>query len=162
VVLRCTARLLEVLGKRDVTLVDDAAGDNDWYANLVWIDRRKCLLLTHFGTLFPVLAADVRARDLRPPGPFVVERIRAALAEERLPADVLGTLDRDGVRIARTASRQVLGFMNDTIQTSRWIIDRAGGLRHADLDDLNRFLRRTLHNRDGYHQPLELVAERLR
>lgn len=30
-----------------------------------------------------------------------------------------------------------------------------------DLQELHRFLRRTLHNRGGYHQPLELVAERL-
>ena len=36
------------------------------------------------------------------------------------------------------------------------------GLEHADLDELNRFLRCTLHNRGGYHQPLELVAGRLR
>ncbi len=81
--------MLEVLGKRDVTVVDDAASDEDWYANIVWIDRRKYLLLTHAATLFPVLAADVRARDLRPPGPFVVERIQAALVDEDLPVDVL-------------------------------------------------------------------------
>ncbi len=46
-VLRCTVRLLDLLGKRDVTLVDDVPSDEDWYANLLWIDRRKCLLLTH-------------------------------------------------------------------------------------------------------------------
>ena len=154
--------MFEVLGKRDVTLVDAPDGDEEWYANIVWIDRRKCLLLTHAATLFPVLVADVRARDLRPPGPFVVHRIRAALADEGLPRDAHGVLDPDAVRVARTASRQVLGFMNDSAQTSRWIIDEAGGLEHADVQDLNRFLRRTLHDRGGYHQPLELVAERLR
>jgi hypothetical protein len=50
--------------------------------------------------------------------------------------------------------------MNDMALTSRLLVDRAGGLEHADLDDLNRLLRRTLHNRDGYHQPLDLVAGR--
>ena len=154
--------MLEVLGKRDVTLVDSPDGGEDWYANIVWIDRRKCLLLTHAATLFPVFVADVRAGDLRPPGLFVVDRIRAALVDEDLPVDAFGVLDPDAVRVARTASRQVLGFMNDSAQTSRWIIDEAGGLEHADLQDLNRFLRRTLHNRGGYHQPLELVAERLK
>jgi hypothetical protein len=154
--------MLEVLGKHEVTLVDDPASDEDWYANIVWIDRRKCLLLTHAATLFPVLAADVRARDLRPPGPFVVDRIRAALGDEDLPVDALGDLDPDAVSVGRTASRQVLGFMNDSAQTSRWIIEDAGGLEQADLRELNRFLRRTLHNRGGYHQPLELVAELLR
>jgi hypothetical protein len=107
VVLRCTARLLEVLGKRGVTVVDDAASDEDWYANIVWIDRRKCLLVTHAATLFPVLAADVRARDLRPPGPFVVDRIQAALVEENLPIDALGALagGRGVARAPRPAAR---------------------------------------------------------
>src|SRR5207247_415481 len=39
--------------------------------NLLWLDRRKCLLLTHAGTLFPVFVADVRAADLRPPGSYI-------------------------------------------------------------------------------------------
>ncbi len=34
--------------------------DGDWYLNLLWFDRRKCLLLAHVGTLFPVFVADVR------------------------------------------------------------------------------------------------------
>ncbi len=162
VILRCTARLLDLLDMRDVTLVEDAASDEDWYANVLWIDRRKCLLLTHAGTLFPIFAADVRKPDLRPPGPLVVDLVHAALGQEQLPADALGALDPDALGLARTASRRILGFMNDTALTSRLIIDQAGGLQHVDLDGLNHSLRRTLHNRDGYHQPLELVAEHLR
>lgn len=160
-VLRCTSRLLDLLGRRDVTLVDDPPTDEDWYANLLWIDRRKCLLLTHAGTLFPVFAADVRKPDLRPPGPFVVARIRASLADERLPASVLGELDADDVRVAQTASRNILGFMNDSALACRYSVEEAGGLAHTDLDDLNHSLRRQLHNRGGYHQPLDLVFEHL-
>ena len=37
----------------------------DWYANLLWFDRRKCLLLTHAATLFSIFGAGVRAGDLR-------------------------------------------------------------------------------------------------
>ena len=50
--------------------------------------------------------------------------------------------------------------MNDT-QAGRWMIDQAGGLEHADLDERHRFLRRTLHHRGSYRQPLELVVRRL-
>jgi hypothetical protein len=31
----------------------------DWYANLLWFDRRKCPLLTHSATLFTIFEADV-------------------------------------------------------------------------------------------------------
>ncbi|MFN2615181.1 MAG: hypothetical protein ABR552_10255 [Actinomycetota bacterium] len=36
--------------------------ENVWYANLLWFDRRKCLLLTLAPTLFSVSVADVRDR----------------------------------------------------------------------------------------------------
>jgi hypothetical protein len=66
------------------------------------------------------------------------------------------------VRLARTASRSVLGFMNDSALACRYDAEASSGLEHTDLDDLNRFLRRQLHNRNGYHQPLELVEQRRR
>jgi hypothetical protein len=52
VVVRCTGKLLNLLGSRSVDLVDAPADDDEWYANLLWLDRRKCLLITHAGTLF--------------------------------------------------------------------------------------------------------------
>jgi hypothetical protein len=109
VIVRCTAKLLHLLDRRRVTLVEAEPNDDDWYANLLWLDRRKCLLLVHVGTLFPVFAADVRKRDFQPLGPFVVRLIETELAQERLPADALGRLDADGLRLAGTASRSVLG-----------------------------------------------------
>ena len=43
----------------------------DWYANLLWFDRRKCLLLTHSATLFTIFEADVSASGLRATREFV-------------------------------------------------------------------------------------------
>jgi hypothetical protein len=61
----------------------------------LWLDRRKCLLLTHAGTLFPVFVADVRAADLRALGSYIVGHIAAELASEGLRPDSLGQLDPD-------------------------------------------------------------------
>ncbi len=52
-------------GTRASTLIDAPENDEDWYANLIWIQRRKCLLLMHTATLFPLLAVNVSKRDLR-------------------------------------------------------------------------------------------------
>jgi hypothetical protein len=160
VLIRCTARLLDLLGRRGLSLVDAPPDDDDWYANLLWIERRKYLLLTHAGTLFPVFIADVRKRDVENLGVLVAEHAAAALADEHLPSPVLGPLD-PGARIARTASRSILGFMNDSALACRYAVESAGGLEHTDVDDLNRRLRRQLHNRDGYRQPLDLVLDRM-
>jgi hypothetical protein len=48
VVVRCTGRLLTLLGRHSVKLVDATPSSDDWYAyaNLLRLDRRKCLLIT--------------------------------------------------------------------------------------------------------------------
>jgi hypothetical protein len=45
VILRCTRKLLAVI-RLPVADPAPAPDAEDWYANLLWFDRRKCLLLT--------------------------------------------------------------------------------------------------------------------
>jgi hypothetical protein len=161
VVLRCTRRVLDLLGGRAVTLTEPPPADDDWYANLLWLDRQKCLLLTHAGTLFSVFLAGIRQADLRPLGPYLVKAIETEFRSESLPPDTFGRLDPDAVRLAKTASRSTLGFMNEMAVHLRYGVADAGGLSHCDISALNHHLRRTLHNRDGYVYPIELVAQRL-
>jgi len=161
--LRCTAKMLTLLSVRATALPDVPPSDDDWYLNLLWIERRKCLLLTHAGTLFPVFVADVRKADLRPLGPYVVSLVEEHLRSEVLAANALGRLDPDDVHLAKTASRSILGVMNDTARHARYRIEAMGGIDRSDTLFLNRFLRRTLHNRAGdYVTPLDLVTQRLR
>jgi hypothetical protein len=129
--------------------------------NLLWLGRRKCLLLTHAETLFSVFVADVRASDPRPLGRFVVGKIDAELAGEGLPGDCLGQLDPEAVQVARTASRSVLGFMNEMAFYLDYVVADAGGLGSCDVGELNRDLHRRLHSHGGYATPLELVTRRL-
>jgi hypothetical protein len=153
--------MLDLLGGRAVTLTELPPADDDWYANLLWLDRQKCLLLTHAGTLFSVFRAGVRKADLRPIGAYVVKAVEAELRSESLPRDTFAQLNPDTVRLAKTASRSTLGFMNEMAVHLRYGVADAGGLSHCDISALNRGLRRTLHNRGGYAYPIELVAQRL-
>ena len=161
-IVRCTGKLLNLLGNTSACLVEASADEDDWYANLLWLDRRKCLLITHAGTLFSLFVADVRITDLRPFEPRIAGLLTDALLEERLPIDALGSLDPDEVRLAKTASRHVLGVINRMALEIGWHTDQAGGLWNVDVNELNRHLRRSLHTKDGdYRVPLELVHERL-
>lgn len=153
--------MLDLLGGRAVVLTESRPTDDDWYANLLWVDGKKCLLLTHAGTLFSVFVAGVRKADLRPIGPYIVNAIEAELRSESLPADALGRLDPDAVRLAKTASRSTLGFMNDIAFHCRYEVAAAGGLSRPNVSALNHRLRRTLNNQGGYAYPIERVAQRL-
>lgn len=161
VIVRCTARLLSALRVRPV--VDVPPGPDDWYANLLWLDGRKAVLVAHAGTLFSTLVADVHVAQLRPFGRWVRQVVIDALVGDGLDAGVLGRLDADQAVIAKAASRRVLGYLSEMAAQAEWAVADAGGLQNCDLVELNRWLHRELHNMgDRYATPLELVAERRR
>lgn len=157
-ILRCTARLLKLLGPSEIHTGE--ADEEDWYANLVWLDKRKWVLLVHAGTLFPIYVPDVRANDLRPIGPFVTRHIRDALASEGLPADLFGPLDADEVYVSKTASKSILASMNDMVAQARHRMRYYGYLRPSDAAALNKELRDTPYGARGYRTPRELAAGR--
>ena len=101
-----------------------------------------------------------------PPGAgksTLVNAIVAALDSEGLAHDVLGDLDSANVLLARTASRRVLGFMNETAVHIDYALDRYGSVLDVDVITLNRQLQRSLHSRGrDYARPIELVTERVR
>ena len=157
-VVRCTAKARAPFS--DIRLVEADPGDDDWYLNLLWFDRRKCLLLAHVGTLFPIFVPDVRKADITPLESWLAKLVRRELLAEGLPLGALGEL-APPILLAKTASRQMLGFMNEMARFAEYSIADAGGLARCDIDELNREQRRMLHNRDGrYATPLALVHQR--
>lgn len=159
--LRCTARLLKLIGSRGGPLVDAAPGDDDWYASVLTIERRKCLLMVHADTLFAVLDTDVLVAQFNDLGLYVATLVVDALASEGLAGTALGPTDPAGVRVAKTASRSVLGHLNEMAFEVEHAVASSGGLRLTDVAEVNRRLRRGLHGRDGaYVVPLELAAAR--
>ena len=145
VVLRCTTKMLTLLGARSRDLMIIEPNDQDWYCNLLWLDARKCLLFAHAGTLFSVFVPNIRKSDLMPIGPSVVRFIHKELEAESLPPDRLGALDSRSITLAKTESRTVLGYMNEMARFCEYAVGDAGGLAHCDALELNRELRRELH-----------------
>jgi len=159
VILRCTKKLLTVI--RPQQLIDCTPDGEDWYANLLWLSGRKCLLLTHAATLFTVFGADVRVAELRDPGRLVSGLMSRELLREHLSADTFGSPDPASVLLAKTADRSVLGCMNDMAFMCETTTTRSGGLAATDIADLNQALRRNINSARDYQPPIELTAQRL-
>ena len=158
-ILRCTKKLLEVIRAGPVT--DPAPDADDWYANLLWLNRRKCLLVTHAGTLFSVFEPDVRAARLRDTQRLVTGLIERELQREGLPPDTFGNLRGHDLVLAKTADRSVLGCMNDMAFLCEAALTDSGGLAHCDPGELNQALHRNINTPRGYCPPVELAAERV-
>ncbi len=157
ILLRCTAKLLKLLEVRPASLVEprSVAKEREWYGNLLWIDRRKCLLFTHAETLFSFLVPNVLKREILPLGPFFMARLQSELDSEGLPRETFNRLDSTELRLAKTTDRSVLGCMNDLAFQCEYSIVASGGLAHCDVRDLNHRLRRTIHSPTGYALPIE-------
>jgi hypothetical protein len=149
VILRCTKKLLTVIGPALVAEPAPTPGTEDWYANLLWFDRRKCLLLTHSATLFCVFEANVSAADLRATRSLVLRLIARELCSEGLPPSTF-PVGATEVTLARTADRSVLGCMTDMAFQCETAISRSGGLARTDLAALNRSLRRNINSARSY------------
>lgn len=157
-VIRCTRKVLDQLPP-DTPLAEPPADDGDWYLNLLWIERRKCLLLVHAGTLFSVFRPAIRKADLRDLPGLVAAMISPELAREGLPHHTYGPLPPPAVVIAKTASRHTLGHVNEIAFHLQHVIARDGGLEHTDLDEVHHHLHRDLHNRHGtYIRPIDLAG----
>jgi len=154
VILRCTKKLLSVIGP--VPISEPTPNIEDWYANLLWFDRRKCLLLTEVGTLFTILEADISVSDLRSTGFITAGVIKRELLSEGLPPDTFGP-GMEEVVYAKPADRSVLGCMNDMAFTCEVAIADSGSLRRTDLVALNRSLRRNINSARHYERPIDLT-----
>ena len=122
-----------------------APNGEDWYANLLWFNGRKCLLLAHSATLFSIFEAD-GAADLRATGLLVTRLIRRELRSEGLPPSTFADPDPERVILAKTADRSVLGCMNDMAFLCEHAISGSGGLQSTDIAALNRSLRRNVNS----------------
>lgn len=158
-VLRCTKKLLDLLRPAEVSTIDPC--DDDWYANLLVLDRRKCLLLTHAATLFSVFEPDVRVAQIRFTHEFVSALLERELQEESLPAHTFGDTAIESLVVAKTADRRVLGCMNDMAFLAEVTVEESGGLASLENRARNRRLRRNINSARNYERPIDLIRERL-
>jgi hypothetical protein len=142
--LACTQKLRKLVGEAAAPIeVSRLETSIEFYANLLWLDGRKCLLVTEAQTLFCFLVPDVRKRDLTPIGSFFVPRLEFELVTEGLPRDLFGSLDSERIRVAPTRDRAVVGALVEFGRMCKYRVEDAGGLEHADISLLNHKLRRT-------------------
>jgi hypothetical protein len=163
-VLRCTTKLLKEIGcePTDTAEVAQAKGLSVWFANLLRLDRRKCVLFTNEKTLFSLFVPDLKREQLRGLGDVFSEHL-----SERLAAEGFGRykdkflVDRNAIAIAKTNSRSVLGSMNDFALMIEYHIRGHGDLESIDLKQLNWQLNRIIAGPLGNRYAIEAFEREL-
>ena len=158
--IHCTQKLLAEIPDR---LVDSAMIGDGWHANLLHIDRRKCVLFTHDTTLYSVFAPGLKKPEFEHLEAVFGERLFKALLWEGFPQNLIEKmLDASrNIGFARSSSRSVLGSMNDIRFQIEVHIAHDGGLANVDLAELHHRINRTPLSAVNYRYPVEGFQEYL-
>jgi hypothetical protein len=165
-IIHCTKKLLKEL---DVPLVDPdkipqpTEGLGNWYANLLRIDRRKCLLFTNEKSLYTFLIPKVLKANLKSIEQEFLIHLSYNLQYEGFGLEVINRVMQEYQEIgfAKTVSKSVLGSMNDFAYHYEFQIMREGGIENIRILHLNKKINRTPMGALKYNFPIETLKKLL-
>ena len=114
-ILQATKKAQDFIGIKTADIPDASDAFWCWHVNLFFINRKKCLLVTHTKSLYSVFLYGVVKKEL----PSLAQRIGASLKEQMRRDDftiaqISYLLENLGeVAYAKTTDRSTLGTMND-------------------------------------------------
>jgi len=165
--LHCTQKILKELGTPPLVdpseIPTNPEGIGNWYANLLRIDRRKCLMFTNEKTLFTFLVPGVMKQNLQNIHDEFLISLNLNLQSEGFSLEVITKVlqEHGEIGFAKTANKHVLGSMNDFVIQYEFLIMRDGGLDNLRRFYYNRAVNRTPMGALGYKNPLEVLKEML-
>lgn len=143
-ILRCTKKLLSELKVKPEDSSQSHIDLSNWHANLLRIDRRKCVLFTHDKTLYSFLVPGLTNPHFQNIREVFRQSLFKNLMAEKIPQKQIEIFLEDirEIKIAKTNNRSVLGSMNDMTYQLKYKIAYEGGLLNINLPQLNHDLNR--------------------
>jgi hypothetical protein len=158
--IRCTKKLQKEMGLAKSVL--EAAEPSltrlgPWHANLIYIDRRKCVLFTNDKTLFNFIAPDVSRAQIRNLAELFRGWLSCVLADEGFPQEIIESVlaEHADIVYGNTNSKSVLGSMNDIAYQYQFSILSEGGVHSPAVPAIIRQLNRMPLSAIGYGYAIE-------
>ena len=113
-----------------------------WHANLLYIDRRKCVLFTNDRTLFNFIVPGVKRAEIRKLDALFLSWLPSVLNGERLPGGLVEQIMAESAHVVygSACDRSVLGSMNDLAFHYKFLVHDAGGVHSAEVPGIIRKL----------------------
>ncbi len=165
--LHCTQKLLKELGNPPLqtpAYEPDTQCLGNWYANLLRIDRRKCILFTNEKTLYSFLIPKVKKENLTNIIDEFLFHLNMNLQAEGFPLEVINRVMTEYTEMgfAKTASKTVLGAMTQlAFEAEYLIIQRYEGIEKTRILAVNKDINRSLMRGSRHLYPIEMLQELL-
>ena len=143
-IIRCTQKLLSTLKKKPEQCPEPQTDLEGWHANLILIERRKCILFTHDKTLYSVFVPGLTKPDFLRINDCFGQHLFKSLLRDNFPQEQIELFlhDIQNICFDKTNNRSVLGSMTDLALNIKTAISVRGGLEYTDMNQLNYNLNR--------------------
>jgi len=160
--IRCTKKLQKEMGLKHSDLCAEEPRFSylgPWHANLIHIDRRKCVLFVNDKTLFNFIVSDLSRAQIRELGKLFKSYLICALADAGISEEDRTRIlsEYEEVGFANTNSKIVLGSMNDLAFHYKYSIQEAGGVHSPAVPEIIRRLNRMPMGALKYVFPIEAL-----
>jgi len=162
--IRCTKKLQKEMGLKKADLHEAEPASSclgSWHANLIHIDRRKCVLFVNDKTLFNFIAPDVTRAQIRELDVLFREFLLSVLAEEAVPDSARQKISAEYTEVAyaNSKSKSVLGSMNDLAFHYKFCILSEGGVHSCMVPSIISKLNRMPMGAIEYRYPIEALTQ---
>jgi len=158
-ILRCTKKLITTYG---LLVVEDTADNkmfSEWYANLIYIERKKCILFTDSKTLYSLLLLDIKKADIINIDEIFYKQLYRSLLQIGIKEDLIKRIIPQPLKMifSKTQNKSILGSMNDYAYQYKYIILAKGGIGYIDIDDIIQNINETPMGLIGYNSAKRLL-----
>jgi len=165
-IIHCTRKLLKELEAPLVEpdkITQPTEGLGNWYANLLRIDKRKCLLFTNEKSLYTFLIPKILKANLKSIEQEFLINLSYNLQYEGIELDVINRVMQEchEIGFAKTSNRQVLGSMHQLAFEYEVLVEQKEGLKNIRILELNKHINRTILGALKYKYPIEALKDLL-
>ncbi|MGB5438037.1 MAG: hypothetical protein WBN90_00090 [Gammaproteobacteria bacterium] len=164
--LRCTAKVRKELGIKPTELAEVKPGDSllgNWYVNIFTVDRRKTFIFMNEKTLLSFIIFGIKKSNVKKTPGIFLRGIDQLLVIEGFDTGKIDTVFKgyEAFQFTKTASKSILGNMNDLVHLYKHSIYYDGGFKHVDIGELILRINRTPQRNLGWSSSIETVRELL-
>jgi len=158
-ILRCTKKLLTEYGLSVVEDTSDNKTFSEWYANLIYIERKKCILFTESKTLYSIILLDIKKADIINIGEIFYKQLYRSFLQIGIKEYLIKHIIPQPLKIiySKTQDKKILGSMNDYAYQYKYSILAKGGIRNIDIDEMIHNVNESPMSLIGYNSAERLV-----
>lgn len=161
--IRCTQKLFKELKVKPNEELPKFGYIGSWHANLLRIDRKKCVLFTNDQTLYSFFVPGLKKSEFVHFDEVFRQNFFKCLLNERFSQNQIEKVldEYREVKFAKTKNRSVLGSMNDLTFQIKYRVEDSGGLNDLEPMDLNQALNRIPLKTIDYQYSIDALRAKL-